>query len=570
MIPKRAKKACVVAAALAAAGLARVGPAAATGTFTFARVAGADRYATDAAAAEAAFPSGSATAILATGTDFPDAIAGSFLAGNLKAAMLLTTPTAPMPAPTAHALQALGVHRVVILGGTSAVGAGVQQELASAGYAVSRIAGQTRYDTMQQIAEQPGLTIGTDSSGERSAILATGDDFPDALSAGPLAYADKLPVVLTDGSAALLTTQAFDVLTKLSIRHVVIAGGSSVIKPTINAELMAMGITIDQQGGSDRSATSADIADDEISSWGLSPSGFTVARGDTFPDALAGAVLAGARHEPLLVTPGPAVPGSVTSFASAHASTESTGSALGGAEALADNVLSEIASAAGGHYPPDPPGSPYPSGAQGYDISWPQCGQAYPPGGNAVAVVGANDGYPFSVNPCLASEASWAGPALSLYINLASPGGSNPSQWMTGPAGNCPAADTSCQSYNYGWNAATYSMSQASGQDVSSQTWWLDVETGNSWSSSTSDNAQVIQGAIDALEGAGKKVGAYSTAYQWGQIAGSYSPKVASWVATGGGSSDVQSWCAPSNSFTNGPVWLVQYGRGTWDGDYSC
>ncbi|MGH8918471.1 MAG: cell wall-binding repeat-containing protein, partial [Actinomycetes bacterium] len=83
------------------AGLTAVAaPASASATFSLTRVAGASRFATAADIAMAAFPSGAGTVLLTTGTSFPDALAGNFLAGNLQAPILLTMPSGPMPGAT--------------------------------------------------------------------------------------------------------------------------------------------------------------------------------------------------------------------------------------------------------------------------------------------------------------------------------------------------------------------------------------------------------------------------------------------------------------------------------------
>ncbi|HZT64707.1 MAG TPA: LamG-like jellyroll fold domain-containing protein [Acidimicrobiales bacterium] len=213
---------------------------------------------------------------------------------------------------------------------------------------------------------------------------------------------------------------------------------------------------------------------------------------------------------------------------------------------------------------------PYPSGSTGYDISWPQCPQPYPGSPYTVAVVGVNDGHAFSTNPCLSSEAGWAGPDLTVYINLNSPNGASASAGLSGPAGNCASSDTVCQSYNYGWASAVQSMDALASSRLSSGTWWLDVETGNYWSGDTTANAAVIGGAIAALAGQGMTVGIYSTSYQWGVIAGSYQPKVPVWYPTGTSTNNPAAWCTSTYGFSGGPVWMVQTGAGNYDGDYAC
>ena len=68
--------------------------------------------------------------------------------------------------------------------------------------------------------------------------------------------------------------------------------------------------------------------------------------------------------------------------------------------ALVTAILTTLGLAAG-------PAAPAPKaiarGTIGYDISWPQCGKAYP-AGSAFGVVGVTDGKPYFGNPCLASE----------------------------------------------------------------------------------------------------------------------------------------------------------------------
>ncbi len=97
--------------------------------------------------------------MLATGSNFPDALAGNYLAGQLSAPILLTTSTITDPnyAKVTAALALLlpgTTKRVYILGGTAAVGADVATDLTAKGYTVTRIGGATRYDTAQLVDTQ--------------------------------------------------------------------------------------------------------------------------------------------------------------------------------------------------------------------------------------------------------------------------------------------------------------------------------------------------------------------------------------------------------------------------------
>ena len=213
-------------------------------------------------------------------------------------------------------------------------------------------------------------------------------------------------------------------------------------------------------------------------------------------------------------------------------------------------------------------GSPYAAASGGYDISWPQCGGAYPPA-SPVAVVGVNAGEAFSVNPCYDQEAAWAGLHRTDYVNLNAPQGSVASEWERGPGGACAVGDLTCESYNYGYNTTADSIAAAAYDGYPSSVWWLDVETANYWTSDLAANDQVIAGALRAIADAGDHAAIYSTSYQWSQIAGSYDPGVPAWYPTGSTSTDYGGWCS-STSFAGGPVFLVQHPQGRYDGDYAC
>ena len=200
-----------------------------------------------------------------------------------------------------------------------------------------------------------------------------------------------------------------------------------------------------------------------------------------------------------------------------------------------------------------------PPGWVGTDISWPQCGSI---DGSQMSynfsVVGVTGGAPFTANPCFGSEFAWArnNGLSNLYINL------DFGQRKDGPL-KCSDADAGCQAYNYGYDGAQwavqYADQQSQGNSNSVGAWWLDVETGNNWSTSTDLNSYVIQGAIDYFEQTMRRtVGVYSTSYQWGEIAGDFAPpNVPNWVP---GSYRLDDWSQCSASiWPGGQVWFIQW-----------
>ena len=220
----------------------------------------------------------------------------------------------------------------------------------------------------------------------------------------------------------------------------------------------------------------------------------------------------------------------------------------------------------------------YTPGSTGYDISFPQCGAAYP--GGAFGVVGVNGGYPFvHYNPCLADEYSHS-PHAALYINT----GYDPIYTQVDGQHTIPdcqtksaavrGSDDQKAAWAVGCSEASRSMAYAASQKVAnSRGWWLDVETENSWSSTDlSLNQYTIQGIVDTLHRKSPAaVGIYSTSYQWHKIVGSLavSGVRANWVATGSFSVD-EAHARCGTGFSGAPVWLVQYLQGGFDTNYVC
>jgi len=349
---RRIAAAALAAAVVAATATLSAGPAGATLLFSLTRLSGADRYGTSAVVATTAF-STAPTVILATGSTYPDALAASYLAGSLHAPILLTTPDLPLSAATSAALSALGTKDVIIVGGTSAVSAAEQNQLASTAIggggtlSVTRLSGVTRYDTMRAIDEASVTGVGS-LQGKKTAFLATGQNFPDALGAAPISYADGFPIVLT--TSQTLAPQAASTLETLGIQQVLILGGQSAVSSAVEASVNAMGIpTLQRFPGVDRSATSALLADWAIATLGFKNSDANVVSGDPAfggADALSTGPLGGSEDPVVtLLTNSITDPGQVVTFMAEHAGTLIRGFAIGGTVALPPGEVSTIVAA---------------------------------------------------------------------------------------------------------------------------------------------------------------------------------------------------------------------------------
>ncbi|HEX6482252.1 MAG TPA: hypothetical protein VF043_25690 [Ktedonobacteraceae bacterium] len=211
---------------------------------------------------------------------------------------------------------------------------------------------------------------------------------------------------------------------------------------------------------------------------------------------------------------------------------------------------------------------PYSKGTTGVDIGWPNCTMSVPAA--TFGIVGVTDGLGYSTSPCLAKEASYF-KNLSLYVNT---GWYNKSTHINATSPKvCATGDNNCLAYNYGYNAGLYAINAARSVGVSSATWWLDVETSNTWNTNVVQNQNSLQGEHDAFVAHGATtVGVYSTTAQWQSITGSWHNNWPSWGATTWTTAkQAQTYCT-GHEFTGGTSYLMQYrpNNSKIDQDVAC
>jgi hypothetical protein len=156
---------------------------------------------------------------------------------------------------------------------------------------VNSVGGADRYATSLEVAT---AALGDVS---KTVIIATGQNFPDALAAGVLAHKEDAPIILHDGSTPSAAVVKF--LTDKGITDAYIICGTSAVPQAIEDALSdTLGIDVERLGGADRFATVVAVAGEL--GYGT---GVVLASGRNFPDALAAAVLTGATSAATAFTP---------------------------------------------------------------------------------------------------------------------------------------------------------------------------------------------------------------------------------------------------------------------------
>lgn len=192
------------------------------------------------------------------------------------------------------ALAASGTFSV--LGASVSASGGVQVSASiepMTGLRMIRVFGSDRYGTSEQISL-------TNFPIAPTVIVATGENFPDALTSGGLAGSYGAPVLLT--RKAHLPAEIAREIRRLGARHTIIIGSAGAVSTTVERELRAITPTVERIGGADRYETAALIAQRVVAMAGGASTHFAfVATGDMFPDSLAVSPFAWHARTPILL-----------------------------------------------------------------------------------------------------------------------------------------------------------------------------------------------------------------------------------------------------------------------------
>lgn len=194
--------------------------------------------------------------------------------------------------------------------------------------ASARLYGSNRYETSVAISQ-----FGWGTS--QYVVLARGDEFPDALCAGPLAKKYNAPLLLTQPDK--LNDDVLAEIKRLGATHVLIVGGTGAISENVENSLRSAGITdIQRIFGANRYETSVKIAQK------LGPSSnIFLAIGSNYPDALSVSAIAAEQGAPIILTQQYYLPYTVSQYMSANNQITKT-YIIGGTSVVGSNLNAKV------------------------------------------------------------------------------------------------------------------------------------------------------------------------------------------------------------------------------------
>ncbi|PPG16801.1 hypothetical protein C5D36_06550 [Rathayibacter sp. AY1C6] len=275
------------------------------------RISGTDRQGTAVEVSKRTFPANVPVVYVATGQNFPDALSAGPAAAKAGGPLLLVDRDS-MSQVVRTELTRLKPAKIVVVGSELSVGSQVYNDLAA--YApkgkTTRIGGVDRYDTSKLVLQDAFR------GGSPMAWLATGEKFPDALSASAAAGANRAPVVLTNGTGSTVDPLTQQIISGLKVSSLTIAG--STLSVSAGIERSITGPVITRIGGTDRYDTSEKLNKAAFTS----ATTVYLATGEKFPDALAGATAAGYTRSPLFAVQPTCVPRAVLADITASKATQ--------------------------------------------------------------------------------------------------------------------------------------------------------------------------------------------------------------------------------------------------------
>lgn len=271
------------------------------------RIAGEDRIATSIEISKAMFNE-SDNVVLASGFNFADALSAGQLAAALNAPLILSKDQ--LDSRTSDEIAKLKPKNIYIVGGENALGSNIEESVKSAvnDINIERLKGNNRYETSVKVMEKTKEFVDAEYL-----LIASGKNFPDALSATSFMADHKALMVLSDGNS----------YPKSDLKEIAIGG--------VN-QLPLNGFTGERIAGKDRYQTSLALAKKSFEN----NENAILANSKVFADSLSAVSIAKNYKAPIILTDNENLTQSTKSYLDNMKSV----TIIGGEKSVASNIFS--------------------------------------------------------------------------------------------------------------------------------------------------------------------------------------------------------------------------------------
>ena len=288
------------------------------------RIAGINRYETAIQISKAGWVDESKSVVLATGQDFPDALCAVPLAKKLGAPILLNIKSKLLP-EVEQEIRRLKVEEIFIIGGPGVISDDILNTLNAMNIKCTRIYGANRYETSINVAKE------LDKSTE--IVVATGENFPDAISISSIAAEKGMPILLTGKNN--LPSSVAEYLKDNVIETTYVVGGNDVVSDEVASNFL----NVERLQGYDRYDTNVAVLNKFSKE--LDFNSIYVTTGNNYPDALAASALACQSKSPVCLVSDGSVDKLKSSIASKLQATTKI-RAIGEEDVVSEDIVEEL------------------------------------------------------------------------------------------------------------------------------------------------------------------------------------------------------------------------------------